>query len=448
MKNNRPDISLIRKYLNGELDARAMYELERLAQDDPALMDVMMGMEMGNIAEDEANLSAIDQLIQKRVEGDQVKRLFPWKTWAAAASFIIGISVIAVLMLQRPERTLLTDASSGVKQKDKTITPNKELPPKKASAVNGKSPVTNTTAAVLKPGFSRHRPGPADISAEILNPSSPAQKIPVKITAEADPVALASLRRNTDSVINARNSLREVAIIGYGVQRKRDFTAASAIIKAEPAETEKSLSGKIAGLMINPQDKQAEGKAAYIVKGIVTDEMNIPMPGVSVKLAKGQKGTSTDINGKFSIEVPSKEEALQIATIGYNSKVVKAEGSNTLNISLKPDNAALSEVVVVGYGTAKKRAAEIIKAQPASGWEAYHEYLKANATVSDGKAGRVTLAFTIGADGTPVNVRVVKSAGDAIDQKAIQLVMNGPKWIGDRNELTREIILKIRFRKH
>jgi hypothetical protein len=93
VEKNKPDIALIRKYLNGELDARAMYELERRAQDDPYLMDVLMGMEMGNETEDEDSLATIDQLLGQRVQKVQTKKMIPWKSWSIAASVVIGVSV-------------------------------------------------------------------------------------------------------------------------------------------------------------------------------------------------------------------------------------------------------------------------------------------------------------------------------------------------------------------
>lgn len=90
------------------------------------------------------------------------------------------------------------------------------------------------------------------------------------------------------------------------------------------------------------------------VKGIVVDETNTPLIGVHVV----QKGTSnrtiSDLNGKFSINVPQ-NSTLVFNYIGFAEQEVVWDGKSTLNIVLREDTELLSEVVVVGYATMKKR---------------------------------------------------------------------------------------------
>lgn len=93
MKKHKPDIALIRKYLNGELTPREMYELERQAQDDPMLMDVMMGMEQGETGMHRTNLSEISQHIQQRAQQGKTKRIMMWKPWAVAASVVFVLAL-------------------------------------------------------------------------------------------------------------------------------------------------------------------------------------------------------------------------------------------------------------------------------------------------------------------------------------------------------------------
>jgi Ca-activated chloride channel family protein len=89
------------------------------------------------------------------------------------------------------------------------------------------------------------------------------------------------------------------------------------------------------------------------VTGKVTDaDTNNPLAGVSV-LEKGtNKGTITDVNGNFSIAT-EKGKTLVFSYLGYVKKEIKVANAN-MNVSLKPDNALLDEVVVVGYATQKK----------------------------------------------------------------------------------------------
>ncbi|MDE7409165.1 MAG: TonB-dependent receptor [Muribaculaceae bacterium] len=92
---------------------------------------------------------------------------------------------------------------------------------------------------------------------------------------------------------------------------------------------------------------------AAIVKGTVTDEAGEPLIGATVMVAGSSTGTATDFDGNFSIDV-EQGKTLKISYIGYLSQDVKVKG-NSLKIVLKEDNALLDEVVVVGYGTMKRK---------------------------------------------------------------------------------------------
>ena len=90
--------------------------------------------------------------------------------------------------------------------------------------------------------------------------------------------------------------------------------------------------------------------------GQVTDaDNNEPLPGVVVLVQGTNIGASTDMEGKFSLNVPFPETAtLVISYIGYQTQTIKIGNQTQLNVSLKADTKALEEVVVVGYGTQKK----------------------------------------------------------------------------------------------
>ena len=82
--------------------------------------------------------------------------------------------------------------------------------------------------------------------------------------------------------------------------------------------------------------------------------MGEPVIGANVLVKGTTNGVVTDLNGKFSLQVKP-NDILQISYIGYNSQEVAVKGQHTLNITLKEDVESLDEVVVVGYGTMKKK---------------------------------------------------------------------------------------------
>ncbi|RYY36480.1 MAG: SusC/RagA family TonB-linked outer membrane protein [Sphingobacteriaceae bacterium] len=95
-------------------------------------------------------------------------------------------------------------------------------------------------------------------------------------------------------------------------------------------------------------------KQAVTVKGTVVDDKNLPLPGVSVLVKGTTNGTTTDANGNFSIDVETGTETLVFRFIGFTSKEVAVNNQTTLNVQLVAEAQALSEVVVVGYGTQAK----------------------------------------------------------------------------------------------
>lgn len=91
------------------------------------------------------------------------------------------------------------------------------------------------------------------------------------------------------------------------------------------------------------------------VSGIITDETGKGLEGVSVTLKGSQAGTITNASGYFSIQIPEPGAVLVISYIGYKSVETAVTKSGVLNFSLTPKELSVEEVIVVGYGTQKRR---------------------------------------------------------------------------------------------
>ncbi len=98
----------------------------------------------------------------------------------------------------------------------------------------------------------------------------------------------------------------------------------------------------------------SEDKQNKEVKGRVTDEKGDGLPGVSILVKGTQQGLITNAAGEFSIEVPDESSVLVFSFVGYLSQEVTVGNRTSIEISLRADEKALDEVVVVGYGTQKK----------------------------------------------------------------------------------------------
>jgi TonB-dependent starch-binding outer membrane protein SusC len=123
---------------------------------------------------------------------------------------------------------------------------------------------------------------------------------------------------------------------------------------------------------LNPSLKPQKGKTSMLLKwalllflicgqkafsqtitGTVKTKNNESIPGASILIKGSTKGTTANAEGAFTISAQS-NQTLVVSSIGYKSKEVVAGNKNTLTIVLDEDQAALNEVVVVGYGTQKK----------------------------------------------------------------------------------------------
>ncbi|SMO62717.1 SusC/RagA family TonB-linked outer membrane protein [Fodinibius sediminis] len=92
-----------------------------------------------------------------------------------------------------------------------------------------------------------------------------------------------------------------------------------------------------------------------VVTGTVTDaETGEPLPGVNVMIQATSRGTATNIDGEYSLEVPGSESILVFSFVGYKSQQITVQDREVINVSMAVDLGRLDEVIVVGYGTRER----------------------------------------------------------------------------------------------
>ncbi|MDD7887727.1 TonB-dependent receptor [Flavivirga sp. 57AJ16] len=104
-----------------------------------------------------------------------------------------------------------------------------------------------------------------------------------------------------------------------------------------------------------PTNENKPPQQDLIVEGVITDTEGVLLPGASI-LEKGTKnGTQTDFDGRFSLKLFNDDAILVISYIGYKTKEISVKNQSSLTIVLEIDTANLDEIVIVGFGTQKKR---------------------------------------------------------------------------------------------
>src|SRR5215203_4388603 len=90
------------------------------------------------------------------------------------------------------------------------------------------------------------------------------------------------------------------------------------------------------------------------VTGTITDQNGAGIPGVTVTVRGTNTATQTDAQGRYSISAPG-NTALVLSSVGYGTTEVNVNNQATVNSTLTTQGANMNEVVVVGYGTARRR---------------------------------------------------------------------------------------------
>jgi hypothetical protein len=407
-----------------------MHELERRAQDDPFLADALEGFEQAD-GDQQANLDDLSGRLHQRI-AQKERRVIPWGPLSIAASIliVIGAGIGLLSSNQQPEKAVRLAQEIKVEKKEQPVSSSpspvgpvthgsnnnpvkqKQLSPK---AYSDKHTAANTAPALVKE---------ADKAPMVSEP------VPY-----ADSQAEALYKPKKDSV--AANEL-----IVKDMSQKKQAGAGKmkevAVSKAKaPASTETLLQSRVEGVSVTPNTNRT-------ITGVVMDYDGQPITGATVKVVGRPFGVVTDVNGKFTLSDVSKDQTLAVNYIGYTSKKVKVNNGDALNISLQPASSSLSEVVVTKRDNDNEVIAE--DARPQQGWQSYNEYLKKNAQLPDGKTGKVKVSFMVAADGSLSQFKIIKSLSEAADKKAIDLISNGPAWVGGTDKKAKEVKVSVSFK--
>ncbi|RKR81469.1 carboxypeptidase-like protein [Mucilaginibacter gracilis] len=178
------------------------------------------------------------------------------------------------------------------------------------------------------------------------------------------------------------------------------------------------------------------------INGCITDPTGHALAGVKVNVKGTKLKAVTDTNGVFNIAAKPVKGILNVAYYGYEAKQVALNGNPNLKVVLNETANQLATVSITAYVDDDK---PLNKPHPAIGWKAFRDYLRKNAFVESGETGLVKLAFTVSTDGMINGMHVINGKNELMNQRAIDLVLNGPDWKSVDNG--KEMRIKILFRR-
>lgn len=172
-----------------------------------------------------------------------------------------------------------------------------------------------------------------------------------------------------------------------------------------------------------PEDAGTAPAAAVVIRGKVTDDKGMPIPGVNVVVKGTTTGTVTAQDGTYSLNVQQNAGTLVVSFIGYVKQEINFSGAGTYNVTLLNEDKGLNEVVVIGYGTTTKK-----DLTGSVGQVKMPDLAKAPVfTFTEALAGRVAGVQVSTSDGQPGSSQdiVIRGSGSLTQSTAPLYVIDG-----------------------
>ena len=441
--NNRHiDFEAIRRYWADEMTPEERNAFEKELQKDPFLAEAFEGMEQLSPEEMAQHIRELSPQVASPKKNDK------FRVAAAAASVLILVS-IGILWFQIQKE----NSVPKVTQAEKIESP---------SEVQEKEPIT-------------------------------VQPEPVRVVTKTDLKKLQPLQAKveTEKALEA-TELAEMSPKILPIEKKEPEEAANVQEEIE-LELAEALTGKVQGIMVDSKDlqltksatNQAKPDGNIRIRGyakldsdktivttktlrgkIISAADKMPLPGVTLAEKGSSNGAITDVEGNFELPLIDSNSTVVVSFIGMESKEISPADSTTAIIELEPDQLALDEVVVVGYGVQKKESGigsktlvetenqlRLEQAAPLGGYKELREYLGKNALLPGDypkKKEVVRLKISLDAQGKIQGFQNLNDAPEALFEKVKSLILKGPKWqpaLNDKQPTKSFVKLRVVFQK-
>lgn len=421
MSNSNYDIAYLKKYVNGELSPAEMYALEREAQRDPMLADMLMGIEMD---QNKTVIAAINQQISQRTKRDKAVKIkvFDWKRLAIAAAAVIVLGVSIVLFRQQGKNTSEAKRTAEVNV-------DQDKPKTKVIGEDSTVAADDIMSKIEPPD---RLPQLADNNRPQLHEQHAQEE--VTVLSREPSLRVKSLeemegRLNSDRPVFGLRPTDSAIVIGYAPMAKRKDASQTITIRGAS-----SLNNTLAGTVAGISAMQQSGTPLQLT--VRDKETGLPISGVTIIQPNSKLATNTDAQGQATVQPSTMDSLVDIMALGYNTVALNMRRSKNTTIKLQPSSASLDEVVVTTMSSRKSKSAE-----PIWGWKSFNNYIKKK-TAKSRYEGTVRLSFYIDKDGFPTNISILQSANDYLDNKAKEILLSGPKW---KDEDYRYVTLTFEF---
>ena len=322
----------LKDYIRGQRQGKAANELERKAMDDPFLQDAIDGYD----SVEGGHLSVIENL-EKRLSSPKKRINKTMWIWAVAAVIILLIGT--PLLLYKPyTKEEITVLSSDIIQQKKEIT----------------TPLLQKDTVLVADHFEPKKEDDTTPKAKQTPSSSLSTETYLEII---KPVA---------EVFEVPDNRVSVPDKEFRLSTVQDDVAEKMLIKEPQRNIVETLTGRVAGIAVSEREQDKNIRIRGIspsipqsdklfISGRIVDETGEPLAGTIIQLPNTLSGTVSDTAGNFRLTVPKEAQGTLLASyIGMKETEIPLK-EDVGDITMKADEMALNETIVIGYGVKKKR---------------------------------------------------------------------------------------------
>lgn len=434
---------LLDEYRRGIISVENQRLLEQIAIEDDFVFDALQGMKSARPSSSSQSMDVLRTRLEDRVKTQKKRKILPFWIPGAAAAILVVVTVFWLLDTNNESSNdLRAVADASIEKEESRMAGNNEAAENESliepEMTNDLSPSAKPINTSNKPIASkaekkefRNNNGLASNQSN-NDPSSPAPSVEnidmivVEETFEEDAVADHSysipepnddlVMEDEEEVIIAQEDSYDMDQVGdlnteYSPERTNTPAQASSVRKKSRPSIKAEMVSK---------DK-ASLPAVY--KGIVTDQYGEPLIGANLEIKGTKIGVISDIDGIARFDnIPVKNPRIIVSYTGYNTVEIPLQ--NDFKVQLQ-EGAILSEVVVVGYGNTGVSEPEI-------GWDKFNNLVNnqlENIVLNQEQKNEIIqVDFTVGQDGVPMDIEIIKGKGNPKVLTLIQLIKTSGKW--------------------
>lgn len=459
-------LDLLKRWLDGSVNAQDEQALERAASKDAFLGDALEGYRSMPEADHEAKIASLKDKL--RTKGKQRRAGMTWWRVAAAAA-MIGVVVTWIFVSQNNNTTEIAsnsvpvekteDAelskvqapiapqSEDLEEKDELVAQESEAPSSKEQSRSAKSEVIGESkkeqTRVQSPAPLAYESSIVEESAGIEVMADEAIAPPVISAAsttaivdsgasEGEAIAYNNVPVDSNEIL-AYDAVEAEADVAYEAEELKNESVVDEVAESYEPPAVAKVKKRSKTSASRAQDSFEGGELLTLNGKILDGETEEELIGVNVIIKGSNDGTVTDFDGAFQLQSNRPLPwTLEISYTGYSAQEVRVESiGDVLVLRLEDGGALLEEVVVTGYSGRPPVAP--IDPRPRGGWKKFNKYIAENIQYpASAKVNRiegtVKVSFYINGKGRPEQIKIMESLCDPCDLEAIRLVEDGPKW--------------------